>query len=190
MKLKLNLLHCLLNVYTKFEIDIFKHVEKACKILKNPKCAKIIQKIWFFQKNELMRKVYSRPPMYQFWSIYLDLWDHDSKKWVWPTLGCIVDQSDPILMKLKLYISCHLLNVYAKFQIDMSKHVEKVWKTGTDILMDRRTDGHCHGIIWQFLKWAHKNNICWQHANVWSEPGFVHSPTPVLSPKVHSYGHE
>ena len=28
-------------------------------------------------------------------------------------------------MKLKLDMSCHLLNVYTKFQIDISKHVEK-----------------------------------------------------------------
>ena len=28
-------------------------------------------------------------------------------------------------MKLKLDMSCHLLNAYTKFQIDISKHVEK-----------------------------------------------------------------
>ena len=44
-------------------------------------------------------------------------------------------------MQLKLDMSCHLLNVYTKFQIDISKHVEeKSGKRG-------RTDGHCHGII-------------------------------------------
>ena len=56
MKLKLNLWHRLLNVFTKFEIYIFKHVEKACKILKNPKCAKIILKIWFFKKTNWWEK--------------------------------------------------------------------------------------------------------------------------------------
>ena len=44
-------------------------------------------------------------------------------------------QSDPIVMQLKLDMSCHLLNVYTKFQIDISKHVEeKSGKRGwTDI---------------------------------------------------------
>ena len=36
-------------------------------------------------------------------------------------------------MQLKLDMSCHLLNVYTKFQIDISKHVEeKSGKTWTD----------------------------------------------------------
>ena len=33
--------------------------------------------------------------------------------------GCKLDQSDPIVMQFKLNMSCHLLNVYAKFQIDI-----------------------------------------------------------------------
>ena len=45
------------------------------------------------------------------------------------------------VMQLKLDMSCQLLNVYTKFQIDISKHVEeKSGKRG-------RTDGHCHGTI-------------------------------------------
>ena len=36
-------------------------------------------------------------------------------------------------MKLKLHMSCHLLNAYTKFQIDILKHVEKrARKTRTD----------------------------------------------------------
>ena len=130
--------------------------KKARKTSKNPKRAKIIAKILkiiFFQKTELMSKVYSRPPVYQIWRIYLDLWGHDCKKWVWPTFCCKLGQNDPIVMQLKLDMSCHLLNVYTKFQIDISKHVEeKSGKRGrtdgrTDGQTDRRTDGHCHGII-------------------------------------------
>ena len=34
---------------------------------------------------------------------------------------------------------CHLLNVYTKFQIDISKHVEE--KSGKRGRMDGRTDG-------------------------------------------------
>ena len=58
------------------------------------------------------------------------------KKWVWPTFGCKLGQSDPIVMQLELDM-CHLLNVYTKFQIDISKHVEdKSEKRGpTDIAM-------------------------------------------------------
>ena len=97
--------------------------------------------------------------MYQNWRIYLDLWGHDCKKWVWPTFGCKLGQSDPIVMQLKLDMLCHLLNVYTKFQIDISKHVEeKSGKPGrTDGRTDGQTDGHCHGIIRPFFKRAYKN---------------------------------
>ena len=43
-------------------------------------------------------------------------------------------------MQLKLDMSCHLLNVYTKFQIDISlKHVEE--KSGEYGRIDGRTDG-------------------------------------------------
>ena len=42
-------------------------------------------------------------------------------------------------MQLKLDMSCHLLNVYTKFQIDISKHVEE--KSGKHGRTDGRTDG-------------------------------------------------
>ena len=50
-------------------------------------------------------------------------------------------------MQLKLDMSCNLLNVYTKFQIDISKHVdEKSGKRGrTDGRTDRRTDGQTDG---------------------------------------------
>ena len=41
-------------------------------------------------------------------------------------------------MQLKLYMSCRLLNVYTKFQIDISKHVEE--KSGKRGRTDGRTD--------------------------------------------------
>ena len=47
-------------------------------------------------------------------------------------------------MKLKLHTSRHLLNAYTKFQIDISKHVEKMPENSvgrTDGRTDRRTDG-------------------------------------------------
>ena len=45
------------------------------------------------------------------------------KKWVWPTFAWKLGQSDPIVMQLKLDMSCHPLNVYTKFQIDISKDI-------------------------------------------------------------------
>ena len=50
-----------------------------------------------------------------------------AKKLVWPIFGCKLGQSDPIVMQLKLDMLCHLLNVYTKFQIDISKHVEEMF---------------------------------------------------------------
>ena len=78
--------------------------------------------------------------MYKIWRIYLDFWGHDCKKWVWPTYGCKLCQNDPIVMQLKLDMSCHLLNVYTKFQIDISKHVEEKSRNA-DGRTDERTDG-------------------------------------------------
>ena len=45
-------------------------------------------------------------------------------------------------MQLKLDMSCHLLNVYIKYQIDISKNIEeKSGKRGrTDGRTDRRAD--------------------------------------------------
>ena len=40
-----------------------------------------------------------------------------AKKSVWPIFGCKLGQSDPIIMQLKLDMSCHLLNTYTKSQI-------------------------------------------------------------------------
>ena len=49
-------------------------------------------------------------------------------------------------------MSCHLLNAYTKFQIDILKHVEKIQKIRTD----GQTDGHRHGIIRPFFKRVYK----------------------------------
>ena len=46
-------------------------------------------------------------------------------KWLWPIFGCKVDQSVQIGMKLELDVWHHPLDVYAKFQTDISKHVKK-----------------------------------------------------------------
>ena len=46
-------------------------------------------------------------------------------------------------MQLKLDMSCHLLNAYTKFQIDISKHVEE--KSGKRGRTDGRTEGQTDG---------------------------------------------
>ena len=75
------------------------------------------------------------------------------QKWVWITFSCKVGQSDPIVMKLTLGMSSHLLNVYAKFQIDISKLVGKSLENsegGTDEHADGRTlPRHHTTVIWE-----------------------------------------
>ena len=177
MKLELDMWHYLINVYTMFQIDIWKHVEKKPgklhKIQNAKKYSPKFRKYDFCKKRNLCREVYSGPSTYQIWRIYLDLYGHDCKNWVWPTFVCKLGQSDPIVMKRKLDMLCHLLIVYTKFQIDISKHVEK--KSGklrrTSGRTDRRsggqTDGHCHGTIRPFFKRVYKKclttQICPSH---------------------------
>ena len=125
MKRELDLCRRLVNMYTMFPIDISKHGEK---IPENPKRAKImakILKIRYSKKRNLFREVLSGTLMYQLWRTYLDLWGHACKKRVWLSLGCKVGKLEPIMMTLKLDMSYHPLNLYTKFQIDISKHVGK-----------------------------------------------------------------
>ena len=49
----------------------------------------------------------------------------NADKWLWPIFGCKVGESVQIGMKLELDMWHHLLDVYAKFQTDISKHVQK-----------------------------------------------------------------
>ena len=44
---------------------------------------------------------------------------------IWPILSCKVGHSVPIGMKLELDLLNHLPDVHTKFQIDISKYVEK-----------------------------------------------------------------
>ena len=82
-----------------------------------------------------------------------------AKKWLWPTFGCKVGQSDPIGMKLKLNMLCPLMNVYKKFTIDISKHVEKSLENS-----DRQTDRwtmpwHNTTIFQMGVKKLHYNSV-------------------------------
>ena len=49
----------------------------------------------------------------------------NADKWLWPTFGSKVGQSVQIGMKLELDVWHHPLDVYAKFQTDISQHVQK-----------------------------------------------------------------
>ena len=49
----------------------------------------------------------------------------NADKWLSTIFGCKVSQSVQIRMKLELDVWHHLLDVYAKFQTDISKHVQK-----------------------------------------------------------------
>ena len=49
----------------------------------------------------------------------------NADKWRWPIFGCKVDQNVQIGMKLELDMWHHPLNVYSKFQTDISHHVQK-----------------------------------------------------------------
>ena len=62
--------------------------------------------------------------VYQIWSLCIIFKAMNADKWLWPIFGCKVDQSVEIGMKLELDVWHHPLDVYAKFQTDIS-HVYK-----------------------------------------------------------------
>ena len=52
------------------------------------------------------------------------------QQWIWPIFGCKVGQNDMVMMIPKFYVLFQQLNVYTKFQIDVSNHVEYRWTDG------------------------------------------------------------
>ena len=71
--------------------------------------------------------------VYQIWGLYINFKAINADKWLlecmnadkWHIFGCKVNQCVQIGMKLELDVWHHPLDVYAKFQTDMSKHVHK-----------------------------------------------------------------
>ena len=63
--------------------------------------------------------------VYQIWGLYIIFKAMNADKWLWPIFGCKVGQSVQMGMKLELDVWHHPLNVYAKFQTDLSQHVQK-----------------------------------------------------------------
>ena len=147
MKLELGLWCHLLDVFSKFRINISNISKKARKTEKNSKTRKnnpqnsenkIYEKTGTYAKQ--YAKGYLRIKFQGFILIYESM---IAKKWVWPTFGCKLRQSDPIMIESILNMPYHLLNVYTKFEIDISKHVEKSPENSdgwTDGRTDRRTD--------------------------------------------------
>ena len=117
MKLELDMWRCLPDRYTKFEIDISKHVEKKPRKLRKIQKHKNTSqnsKNKIFAKLELMSRSVQQStyvPNLKDLSWFMRPWLQKNK--FWPTLGYKVGQIDPIAMKVKLNMSCHLLNVYA-----------------------------------------------------------------------------
>ena len=69
--------------------------------------------------------MHSKQQLQQILKLYLNKRPQDYQKRVWPTFGSKVGQSVLVAMKLELDVYRHLLAVYTKFQIYISKHIEK-----------------------------------------------------------------
>ena len=71
----------------------------------------------------------SRHPLfecvYQIGGLYIIFEAMNVEKWLWPIFGCKVGQNVQIGMKLKLDVWHHPQDVYAKFETDISQHVQK-----------------------------------------------------------------
>ena len=63
--------------------------------------------------------------VYQIWGLYIIFKAMNADKWLWPILGCKIGQRVQIGTKLELDVWHHPLDVYAKFQTDISQHVQK-----------------------------------------------------------------
>ena len=63
--------------------------------------------------------------VYQIWGLYMIFKAMNADKWLWPIFGGKVGQSVQIGMKLEFDVWHHPLDVYAKFQTDISQHVQK-----------------------------------------------------------------
>ena len=151
MKLELDVWHYLLDVYTKFEIDIAKYVEKSPENFNNPKHAKIISNI---PKNVTHVEKYISgllcTKFEEFILIYEVMIAKNEFDLFW-----LQSRSKWFVMQLNLNMSCHLLNVYTKFQIEISKQAEKSLENA-DRWTDGRTDGHSHRIICPLFKLVYK----------------------------------
>ena len=85
---------------------------------RGPKIAHAWQKSVGVKTHYLSVCTKSEASIYFFKAMYAD-------KWLWSILGCKVGQKVQIGMKLERDVWHHPLHAYAKFQTDISKHVQK-----------------------------------------------------------------
>ena len=122
--------HAFYRMYTKFQVHISKHVQKTWKTF-HWRESMLSSPLWAFWPTEGQKLPYhddnwygSRQLLYKcvyrIWRLDIIFEAINGKKWLWPIFT----------MKLRLNVLHHLLNVYPKFQIDISKHVQKVSLVG------------------------------------------------------------
>ena len=133
MKLKPHVSCHLLDVYTRFQIHISKHVKKkVCKtfrwlgaLLTSP------YRVFLSTRGPKISQAWRKSVGVKALTIWVcvlnlrPLYNLNADKWLWPIFGCKVGQSVQMGMKLELDMWHHLLDLYTKFQTDISKHVQK-----------------------------------------------------------------
>ena len=85
---------------------------------RGPKIAQAWQKSIGVKTLTICVYVPNLRPLYNFKAMNAD-------KWLWPVFDCKAGQGVQIGMKLELDVWHHPLDVYAKFQTDISQHVQK-----------------------------------------------------------------
>ena len=85
---------------------------------RGPKIAQAWQKSIGIKTLTIWVCVPNLRPLYNFKAM-------DADKWLWHIFGCKVGQSVQIGMKLEVDVWHHPLDVYDKFQTDISQHVQK-----------------------------------------------------------------
>ena len=140
---------CLLDVYTKFQLDIWKHVEKGPENC----CWKEALLVFLFargpkleqpQRKEVGLKTLHLLSKYlcKIWGLYIIFWYYEFRKMTL-TYFCGWKEGQNVLIGIILehYLWGSLFNLYTHFIIDIWKHVEKVLKTFEKSKMHR---SNCH----------------------------------------------
>ena len=162
MKLELDLWCHLLDVYSKFEINIWKHVKKkAQKTEKNPKRAKIITKIpkiRFLKKTGTYVGKYTEGYLYTTFERIILIYESMNAKNEFD-LFLAVNKVKVTQLWWKSNLTCHATcGMYILSLKIISESMLKKSPENLDGLTDGRTDGHCHGIIRPFFKRAYKKS--------------------------------
>ena len=119
--MKLDVSCHLRDVCTRFQIHISKRVEKSSKKLSECLWQPGGQKLPSHDENQCISRYLLCKCVYQIWRPYIIAETINEEK----IFGCKVGRSDLIVMKPDLNVWHCLLDVYTKFQIDISKQVKK-----------------------------------------------------------------